>query len=146
MKRSLTDTAIRNAKPHQDGKPKKYTDGGGLYLLVSPTGKHWRYDYRHHDKRKTLAIASYPEFSHSEAREKHTEARALLARGVDPSQHKRELKMADATENTFEAVSREWLARNKDGWSESHYDRSVSYLTRDVFPLLGKLHLTSSPP
>jgi hypothetical protein len=60
-------------------------------LLVSPTGKHWRYDYRHHDKRKTLAIASYPEFSLSEAREKHTEARALLARGVDP--HTRQLKL-----------------------------------------------------
>ncbi|MEB4590177.1 Arm DNA-binding domain-containing protein [Candidatus Thiothrix sp. Deng01] len=46
MKRILTDTACRNAKPTPDGKLKKHTDGGGFYLLVSSTGKCWRYDYR----------------------------------------------------------------------------------------------------
>ena len=33
----------------------KLTDGGGMYLLVTKTGKYWRYDYRYMKKRKTLA-------------------------------------------------------------------------------------------
>jgi hypothetical protein len=38
----------------------KYTDGDGMYLLVTPTGKYWRLDYRHLGKRKTLALRVYP--------------------------------------------------------------------------------------
>lgn len=37
MPQKLTDTAIRTAKPKE--KPWKLTDGGGLYVLVSPTGE-----------------------------------------------------------------------------------------------------------
>ena len=36
---SLTDTAIRNAKPGE--KSVRLFDGGGLYLEVSPTGGRW---------------------------------------------------------------------------------------------------------
>jgi len=63
MKRNLTDTAVRGAKPTPEGNPKKYTDGGGLYLLVKTTGKYWRYDYRHCERRKTLAIGIYPDLT-----------------------------------------------------------------------------------
>ena len=35
MKRMLTNTAIKNAKPNDNGKPKKHSDGGGLFLLVN---------------------------------------------------------------------------------------------------------------
>ena len=39
----LTDTRIRNAKPKP--KPYKLSDGGGMYLLVSPDGgRYWRMD------------------------------------------------------------------------------------------------------
>lgn len=38
---ALTDTAIRNAKPTE--KPQRKSDGGGLSLLLMPTGsKLWR--------------------------------------------------------------------------------------------------------
>jgi hypothetical protein len=85
MKKVLTDTEVKNAKPTPDGKPKKHTDGGGLYLLVSIVGKYWRYDYRFFDKRKTLAIGVYPDVSLKEARNRHEAARELLEKGVDPS-------------------------------------------------------------
>ena len=32
----LTDAAVKNAKP--EDKARKLSDGGGLYLLVKPTG------------------------------------------------------------------------------------------------------------
>jgi len=91
MKRNLTDKAIKNAKPNE-GKAKKYGDGGGLYLLVKPSGaKLWRYKYRIAGKEKTLSIGAYPELSLKEARTLHEEAREQLAKGVDPSAYKRHL-------------------------------------------------------
>jgi hypothetical protein len=42
---ALTETACKNAKPSE--KPRKLTDGGGLFLLIQPTGsKLWRQAYR----------------------------------------------------------------------------------------------------
>jgi len=46
MRRNLVDSTVKNAKPKPDGKPCNYTDGGGMYLHVKPTGKFWRYNYR----------------------------------------------------------------------------------------------------
>ena len=51
----LTDTKIKNAKP--EGKPVKLTDGGGLYLEITPSGgKHWRYRFRLEGKESLYAI------------------------------------------------------------------------------------------
>jgi hypothetical protein len=44
---TITDTAVRAAKPRD--KEYKLADGGGLYLLVTPSGgKLWRLKYRMH--------------------------------------------------------------------------------------------------
>lgn len=51
----LTDTACRTAKP--EDRPRKLSDGQGLYLLVNQSGRYWRLDYRHDGKRKTMALA-----------------------------------------------------------------------------------------
>jgi hypothetical protein len=59
---ALTDTAIRNTKP--DLKPRKLFDGGGLFLLVAPSGsKLWRLKYRFDGKENLLSLGSYPEIS-----------------------------------------------------------------------------------
>ena len=137
MKRLLTDTAVRNAKPTLEGKPKKYTDGGGLYLLVNQAGKYWRYDYRYYGKRKTLAVGVYPELSLKGAREKHDVARELLKQGEDPSQHQKHSKAQQADDGSFEAVAREWVERYLQAKSKTHYQRTLGYLERDVFPYLG---------
>ena len=51
---SLSDTAIKNAKP-QD-KPYKIADDKGMYLLVNPNGsKYFRLDYRYNKKRLRCA-------------------------------------------------------------------------------------------
>ena len=52
---TLTDTRIRTAKP--TAKAYKLSDGGGMYLLVTPDGaRYWRLDYRFAGKRRTLAL------------------------------------------------------------------------------------------
>ena len=41
----LSDAKIRTAKP--DAKPYKLSDGGGLFLLIQPSGsKLWRWKFR----------------------------------------------------------------------------------------------------
>ena len=89
----LTDTQIRNLKPAE--KAKKYADGGGLYLYVARTGsKLWRMAYRFNDKEKLLSFGEYPIVSLKDARTKRNEAKKLLADGIDPSRHKKEMKNA----------------------------------------------------
>ena len=44
---TLTDMSVKSAKPAS--KPYKLADGGGLYLLVTPSsGRLWRLKYRIH--------------------------------------------------------------------------------------------------
>lgn len=83
----LTDSAIKTAKP-QD-KPYKLADGLGLYLLINPNGSRlWRIKYRVEGKEKTLSLGAYPDLSLVKARQRRTEARELLADGMDGEQRK----------------------------------------------------------
>ena len=79
----LTDMKVLKAKP-QD-KPVSLFDGGGLFLMVTPSGgKLWRFKYRFDGKEKKLAFGSYPEISLQDARQRRHDARKLLANNVDP--------------------------------------------------------------
>ncbi|WP_245272384.1 Arm DNA-binding domain-containing protein [Xanthobacter sp. 126] len=56
---ALSDVAVRTAKPQP--RPVKLSDGGGLHLLVTPTGgRLWRLAYRFEGKQKQLALGAYP--------------------------------------------------------------------------------------
>ena len=80
---SLSDTAIRNAKPGV--RPVRLFDGGGLYVEVSPAGgKWWRLKYRHGGKEKRLSLGTYPDVSLKAARARRESARQQLAEGEDP--------------------------------------------------------------
>ena len=130
----LTDTAIRNTKP-QD-KPVKLFDGGGLYLLVNPNGSRWwRLKFRIGGKEKLLSLGVYPEITLKAAREKRDQARALLTQGIDPSVKRKATKVAEA--ETFEAIAREWFASFAPTWVQSHSDKIIRRLERDIFPWIG---------
>nr|WP_320010598.1 integrase arm-type DNA-binding domain-containing protein [uncultured Desulfobulbus sp.] len=131
----LVDTAIKNAKPKD--KPYKMTDGKGLYLLIKKTGKYFRFDYRFQGKRKTLALGVYPDVSLSLARDRHAEARKLVADGIDPGEQRKMEKEAAADQNSFEAVAREWFLKNKHTWTDNHGRDIISRLEANVFPWIG---------
>jgi integrase len=134
----LSDLQVKTAKPK--GKDYKLVDGYGLYLLVTPTGgKLWRFDYRYSDKRKTVAFGAYPSITLSDARQRREDARKLLANGVDPGAAKKAQKAAKIaeTENSFEAVAREWHERFKQQWTENHAGRLLKRLELDAFPFIG---------
>ncbi|MDR3453792.1 MAG: integrase arm-type DNA-binding domain-containing protein [Rhodoferax sp.] len=145
---ALTDTFVKQTK--HSGKPTgdKYTDGGGMYLLIKAGGKYWRMDYTHADKRKTLALGVYPAVSLADARKRRDKARELLANEVDPGAAKREARQAraGAAANTFEAVARHWLAKTAPIRAQGTQDNITSWLEKDVFPFIGKMPISTIGP
>jgi integrase len=157
----LTDIALRKAKPA--AKPLKLSDGLGMYLLLKPDGsRYWRMDYRFDGKRKTLALGVYPEVSLSNARQRREDARRLLAAGTDPGLARKSAKRAQAeairaAEDTFEAIARDWMARqevaevtaNKTRWILETFlfpdigHRPIAEITpRDLLAVLRKIEAT----
>jgi integrase len=134
----LSDTACRNAKP--GARPQKRSDGGGLFLLIAPTGgKLWRFSYRFGGKQKTLAFGAYPVVSLAEARRLRDFAREQLAKGTDPAVTKKEAKRAAkiAEANSFEQIAREWHENQREGWTGRTADYVIRRLETDIFPELG---------
>jgi integrase len=134
----LTDMKVQKAKS-QD-KPVSLFDGGGLYLLVTPSGgKLWRFKYRFKNKEKKLAFGSYPGISLQDARQRREDARRLLANDVDPDAVRKAQKQAKVEETeTFEVIAREWHGRFTSTWTTGHADTIMSRLERDLFPWIGK--------
>ncbi len=132
----LTAVKIKAAKPKE--KQYKLTDGGGLYLLVSPTGaKYWRINYRYAGKYRTHAVGVFPEVSLAEAREQLFNLRQLLKNGVDPAVRKRSGGSIDNA-NNFEMIARQWWEKNKDKWSEKYAANQMRQMERNLFPWLGE--------
>ena len=98
----LTEIELQDIKPLRYSR--KVSDGGGLYLLVTPKGgRCWRFAYRYARKYKTLALGTYPDITLAWARSRHELARNLLAHGVDPAALK-----AGLGKHAFAATMWEW--------------------------------------
>lgn len=143
----LTDAQVRNAKP-KDGKQATYFDGGGMYLLVRPSGdKGWRFKYRLNGKDRLMSFGPYPDISLSQARNLRTEARMLVAKGVDPMQAREEQKQHQQTakENTFKKVALEWYANQTD-LAEKTKNLHMRRLEKDIFPAIGDMPISDIKP
>lgn len=134
----LTDIAVRNAKP--SAKAYKLADTAGMYLLVTPKGsRYWRLDYRFAGKRRTLALGVYPTVGLAGARGRREDARSLLEKGIDPNSNKKAVKrvLTIAHGNTFEAIAREWLEKQRNKFVAGYLVRITARLEQDVFPVIG---------
>ncbi len=134
----LSDMKVQKAKSKD--KPISLFDGGGLYLLITPSGgKLWRFKYRFNNKEKKLAFGSYPEISLQDARQKREDARRLLANNVDPDAVRKAQKQAKTEETeTFEVIAREWHTKFTPTWTPGHANTIMCRLERDLFPWIGK--------
>jgi len=135
----LTELGVRKAKP--SSKPKKFSDGGGLFLLLHPSGsKYWRMKYRFMGKEKLLAFGVWPEVSLTEARKKRNEAKQLLKSGKDPSAAKKNLKLSQrvAQSNTFGSVTEEWLEIKQKEWKSPYFDDVKSSIEIHLLPDLSQ--------
>lgn len=139
----LNDMAIRKAAP--GAKPYKMADGGGLFVLVTPSGgKLWRLKYRIDGLEKLLSFGKYPDVSLVAAREDAATARRKIADGLDPAAQKAEARAKKAAiENppdvvTFSKVSDAWLAAMSANQPEHTIGR-LKTLQRYVVAKLGTL-------
>ena len=133
----LSDMKVQKAKAKD--KPVTLFDGGGLFLMITPTGgKLWRFKYRFDGKEKKLAFGSYPEISLLDARKRRDEARSQIAHGIDPGAVRKAQKQAKIEETeTFEIIAREWQEKFKSKWQEEYADKIMRRMELNVFPLIG---------
>jgi integrase len=136
----LTNTEVDKAKPKD--KVYKLADGEGLQLRVSPNkSKIWLLDYFKpiNKKRTSISFGSYPEVSLKTARERKVAARELLAKDIDPKEH-RELTIAVALEaqsNTLKSVAEKWLESKRAEITADYATDIWRSLEIHIFPYIG---------
>lgn len=140
----LSDAKVKAATVPEGKKQVRLSDGGGLYLQVSPMGKYWRMNYRFGAKQKTLALGVYPQVSLKEAREKREASKKLLEQNIDPSQKKqadRRKAVVASKAVTFEGIATEWISKRSVNWVESTIKNTQAKLDKHIFPWIGSLSI-----
>jgi integrase len=141
----LTDTNIKNAK----SKEKDYLlpDGNGLYLNIKMIGtKVWTIRYTINGKAKKTTFGNYPAISLLNARKRRDEELERVAQGIDPVANKKDKKKADEllakdSQSTFKNIAAEWLSRKQSEICETHYKKTIRYLQKDIYPVIGDKHI-----
>lgn len=93
----LTDTRCKNEKAGP--KPRKISDGNGMYLYISTAGaKIWRMAYSDGGKEQVKVLGPYPLLSLAEARTMRDEFKLKLVKGesIKPSQTLKTMSFKDA--------------------------------------------------
>lgn len=153
----LTTLSMKNAKPG------RHADGGGLYLLVKPTGaKSWLLRVQVDGKRRDIGLGSFREsprkaigdvadpitipilqrkvLSLGEAREKAELIRIAAKSGLDPiAERDRERR---STPTFREATEAAHIAL-KDGWKEKGAQVFLRSLENHAYPTLGNQRVDS---
>jgi integrase len=146
---SLTPLAIEKLKPKD--KIYRLADAGGLCIEVTPKSKKnthgtklWRWRYYFNGKPQMLALGKYPAVGLKEARRRAEAAREQLEAGKHPTREKKaeKLRRAVSGENTFEAITRKWMAVKGEQLNKKYHKQSLVRLEKHVFPLIGDLPIS----
>src|SRR5690606_19523265 len=95
-------------------------------------------------RRRDLGLGGYPDVTLEQAREKAREARALIEKGIDPTDAKRaaqaRLRAAEAKRVTFDQAALAcWRARSQEFRNAKHAKQWLSTLHLYASPILGNL-------
>ncbi|MEL7551406.1 integrase arm-type DNA-binding domain-containing protein [Pseudomonas protegens] len=142
---ALSDLTVRQAKAAD--KTYNLPDTDGLGLVVAPTGgKSWHLRYYWLGKQKRISLGNYPEIGLREARTLRDEARALLAKGINPHTDRKQKRHAVklASDYTFKAVFDAWVEHRTKELKEGR-NSTLSQIKRifekDVLPSLGRMSI-----
>ena len=110
----LTDASARSRL-----KPGRHSDGGGLYLNVTPAGtRSWVFMWTPAGgKRKEMGLGAYPLVTLAKARAKAVECRSAVSEGRDPLDEKKR----DA-EPTFGECADRYIASIKAQWRNAKHE------------------------
>ena len=88
----LTDAIIK-AKKHDPYMRSALTDGDGLQLRISTKDKRsWSLQYRFNGRMQKLTLGNWPSISCFKARKLASDARYVIAKGIDPQAEKRKAR------------------------------------------------------
>jgi integrase len=122
-----------------------YGDGGGLYLLVGPTGaKSWVFRFRKAGRLREMGLGPLHTISLARAREKARAAREQRLDGGDPIEAKhaarQQARLAAAKAMSFQQCAEAYIAAHKAGWrNPKHAAQWPSTLGTYVYPMFGSL-------
>lgn len=141
---ALSDLVVRQTKATD--KDRNLTDYDGLSLFVPVKGrKAWHFRYYWAGKSARMSLGTYPELSLREARGLRDQARALVAKGLNPRAERKRKRQTIvlAGEHTFMAVYEKWRGHRKlslDEGRQTSLEQIKRVFKKDVFPVLR--HLT----
>jgi hypothetical protein len=108
----LSDIAVKSAK-----KAGRHSDGGGLYLRISPTGsKTWGFMWNRDKKRREIGLGSYPAVPLAAARKVAARYREIVAGSGDPT-----VERDREAEPIFAEVVEKYLAAMQGQWSNEKH-------------------------
>lgn len=126
----LTVTAVNHAS-----RPGRYGDGGGLYLVVQPSGsKSWVCRVQRDGRRRDIGLGSLVDVNLVEARQLARDTHRLMDMGVDPVEERkppvRKPTFRQAAVTVFEETRKTW--RN-----QKHAQQWMNTLEAYAFPHIG---------
>lgn len=130
MARPINRLSARAAQTLKE--PGYYADGGGLYLLIGPTGaKSWVLRYQIRKRAREMGLGSAALVSLQEARAAAIAQRRLLAQGLDPLE---ERKAAAAVGSTFVECAEALIKSLEPGWRNDAQAEQWRQSLRDYGP------------
>lgn len=110
-------TGKLTTKKVEAAKSGRLGDGGGLWLVVSPTGaKRWAYRFTMAGKVSEVGLGAFPAVSLADARDKAAEARRHHKAGVSPVEAKKAAKIEEAGKPNFGKVADDLIAAKSVEW------------------------------
>ncbi|WP_348548817.1 tyrosine-type recombinase/integrase [Psychrobacter sp. KFRI-CH2-11] len=152
----LTDNGVRSiAKQSAPDKVTRHSDGNSLSLIQHPNGSlFWQMSYRYQSnkdikpKQKTYQIGIYksskqvidssfkPQVSLKQARIERDKAKALLANGIDPTEHKSIEKNNFEQKDLFKVIAKSYLDE-KSKTTAKNVQKLQGFLDNHILKHLG---------
>lgn len=134
----LTVKAVQAA--NFSGTAKKIYDGGGLYLHVKQTSKTWRYSFRIDGRQLVYTIGPEKIISLAEARQLHQQAKALVFKGVNPVDKRRnekqhrlaQIRATKQKQVTMSYAIDRWFANRSQNWALSNSSKIRYRLNKHI--------------
>jgi Arm DNA-binding domain len=103
-------------------KPGRHADGGGLYLVVDPSGaKRWAFIFRRTGKLKEMGLGSLKAVSLAKAREIAADCRAEVAAGVNPVDARKARKKVQEGIPTFGTCADALIEAKEGAWRNAKH-------------------------
>jgi integrase len=121
-----------------------YADGGGLYLQVTAGGSSWIYRYMLAGRAREMGLGPLALYGLADARALAQDARRLRHQGIDPIDHRRDVRaqtqLDAAKAMTFRQCADAYIAAHRAGWRNSkHAAQWEATLATYAGPIIGAL-------